>query len=528
MGAKVLKALLPLATLVPYEDGEAEKVLVFVGCASACPDVRGIKGEKLRYIGSDEDADLFLYEMERVFRNPGLLQLKIRDFYGKKGGFSMQWVHEYQRKLCSAEEAVKSIGSGDRVVLGHAAGEPRILVDAMVRNAEGLENVEIVHMVALGEGAYCLPRYAGVFRHNALFAGANTRTAIHEGRAVFTPCHFSRIPDLFSRGILPVDVALIKVSAPDAHGFCSFGVSVDYTKAAAENAKIVIAEVSSRMPRTLGDAFIHISEMDFCVKSDEGPILLKPPVLTEEDERIGRHIAGLIEDGDCLQLGIGAVPDAILGFLKDKKDLGIHSEMISDGVVDLVKSGVINGARKNCHRGRMVVTFLMGTEKLYDFIHNNPSIEMHPVDYTNHPEIIARNDNMVSVNSALQADLTGQVVSDTLGYRQYSGTGGQLDFIRGAAGSKNGRSILAFHATAAKGKVSRIVAHMDEGASVTTPRADTHYIVTEYGVADLRGKSIPERAKALIAIAHPDFREGLRRSFYEIYRMDPWKGGTIS
>ncbi|WP_222427519.1 acetyl-CoA hydrolase/transferase family protein [Desulfobotulus alkaliphilus] len=432
-------------------------------------------------------------------------------------------MNEYQKKLCTAEEAVRHIGSGNRVVLGHAAGEPCLLVDAMVRNAGAFENVEVVHMVALGKGAYCLPQYEGVFRHNSLFAGGNTRPAIHEGRAVFTPCHFSRIPDLFSKEILPVDVALIKVSVPDEHGFCSFGVSVDYTKAAAENAKTVIAEVSSRMPRTLGDSFIHISDIDFCVESDEGPILLKPPVLTDKDEKIGKYIAGLIQDGDCLQLGIGAVPDAILGFLKDKKNLGIHSEMISDGVVDLVNCGVINGAMKNCHRGRMVVTFLMGTEKLYDFISNNPSIEMHPVNYTNDPAVIAKNDNMVSVNSALQADLTGQVVADTLGYRQYSGTGGQLDFIRGAASSKNGRSILAFHSTASKGKISRIVAHIDEGASVTTPRADTHFIVTEYGVADLRGKSVPERARALISIAHPNFREDLRRSFVEIYRIDPWK-----
>lgn len=430
----------------------------------------------------------------------------------------MNWRELYKSKKVTAEEAVRHINSGSRVVLGHAAGEPPELVNAMVKNSAAYKDVEIVHMVALGKGEYCNPEYEGIFRHNALFAGGPTRKAINEGRADFTPCHFSKIPSLFIEKVLPVDVALIFVSPPDDHGYCSYGVSVDYTKAAADSAKIVIAEVSPKMPRTYGSSFIHISQIDYIVETESGPAILNPPVLTENDEKIGSYISTLINDGDCLQLGIGAVPDAILCFLKTKKDLAIHSEMISDGVVDLVNSGVINCAKKNFHPGKILVTFLMGTEKLYKFADNNPMIEMYPVDYINNPAIIARNDNIVSVNSALQVDFTGQVVSDTIGYKQYSGTGGQLDFVRGAAWSKNGKSILAFHSTAAKGTLSKIVSHVDQGANATTPRSDTHYIVTEYGIADLRGRTVAQRAAALIKIAHPDFREQLEREYFEIYK----------
>jgi 4-hydroxybutyrate CoA-transferase len=430
----------------------------------------------------------------------------------------MSWKEIYKSKVITADEAVKKIKSGDRVVFGHAAGEPKVLVEALVRNASSYKNVEIVHMVAMGKGEYCNPDLVDNFTHNALFAGGSTRKAIHEGRALFTPCHFSKIPSLFTEKILPVDAVLIMVSAPDEHGYCSYGVSVDYTKPATESAKIIIAEVTPNMPRTFGESMIHVSEIDYIVESDSKPAVLTPPVLSETDEKIGSHIAQLIKDGDCLQLGIGAVPDAILNFLTEKKNLGIHSEMISDGVVNLVEKGVINCSKKNFHPGKIIVTFLMGTERLYNFANNNPSIEMYPVSYVNNPAIIARNDNMVSVNSALQIDFTGQVVSDTIGYKQYSGTGGQLDFVRGAAWSNGGRSILAFSSTAAGGKLSRIVPHIDEGASVTTPRTDTHYIVTEYGIADLKGKSVVERGRALIKIAHPDFREELAKNFFEIYR----------
>lgn len=429
----------------------------------------------------------------------------------------MDWQNIYNKKRTTAEEAVKHIMSGDRVVAGHACGSPDMLLKALVANKQAYQNVEIIHMMDMGYADYCLPENDDHFIHNSLFAGPASRVMINQGRGKFTPCHFSRIPHLFQKKILPIDVALCVLSLPDANGYCSFGVSVDYTKPAAEASQIIIAEVTPHMPRTLGSSFIHVSEIDHIVEGNSSPISISPPEISPDDEAIGKHCAELIKDGDCLQLGIGAVPNAILSFLKDKKDLGIHTEMFSDGLVELVKAGVINGKRKTIHPGRMVATFIMGSKKLYNFVHNNPSVEMFPVDYTNNPFIIAQNDNFVSVNSALQVDFVGQVVSDTIGYKQYSGTGGQVDFIRGAAWSKGGRAILAFHSTAANGKISRIVPHINEGASVTTSRADVHCIVTEFGIADLRGKSIAERAEALIKIAHPDFRDELQHDFEKHY-----------
>ena len=430
----------------------------------------------------------------------------------------MDWKETYKNRLTTAQEAVRKIKSGDRVVVGHATGSPEVLLKAMLDNKDAYENVEIVHMVAMGPSEYCLPENSSHFIHNSLFAGATTRKAIHDGRAIFTPSHFSQIPRLFTEKILPVDVTLCMLSTPDEHGYCSFGISVDYTKPAAESSKIVIAEVTPHMPRTLGDAFIHVSGIDYIVECDSRPIELKPPEIGPIDEAIGGYCAELIRDGDCLQLGIGAVPDSILNFLTDKKDLGIHTEMFSDGVVDLVNRGVITCARKNFHPNKMVATFFMGTQKLYRFIHNNPKVEMFTVDYTNNPAIIAKNDNVVSINSSLQVDLTGQAASESIGYKQFSGTGGQADFVRGAAWSRGGRSIIAFHSTAAKGKLSRIVPCLDEGATVTTTRTDIHYIVTEYGIADMRGKSVHQRAEALINIAHPDFRSDLKKEFLAVYK----------
>jgi len=430
----------------------------------------------------------------------------------------MDWEKEYKQKLTTAQEAVRQIKSGDRVVVGHATGSPEVLLKAMMANKDAYENVEIVHMVAMGPSEYCLPENSAHFIHNSLFAGGTTRKALHEGRAIFTASHFSQIPRLFTEKILPVDVTLCMLSTPDEHGYCSFGISVDYTKPAAESSKIVIAEVTPHMPRTLGDAFIHVSDIDYIVECDSRPIELQPPTIGPIDEAIGGYCAELIQDGDCLQLGIGAVPDSMLGFLTDKRDLGIHTEMFSDGVVDLVNAGIITCARKNFHPHKMVATFFMGTEKLYRFVHNNPKVEMFSVDYTNNPAIVARNDNVVSINSSLQVDLTGQAASESIGSKQFSGTGGQADFVRGAAWSKGGRSIIAFHSTAAKGKLSRIVSHLDEGAIVTTTRTDIHYIVTEYGIADMRGKSVHQRADALINIAHPDFRSDLRKEFLAVYK----------
>jgi 4-hydroxybutyrate CoA-transferase len=419
--------------------------------------------------------------------------------------------------LVSASEAINHIKSGNRVVVGHATGSPELLLKKLIENKSAYKDVEIVHMVSMGAAEYCLPEFKGHFIHNSLFAGGTTRKAIQEGRASFTVSHFSQIPRLFKEKILPVDVTLCMLSPPDEHGFCSFGVSVDYTKPAAESSKIVIAEVTPFMPRTLGDAFIHVSQIDYFVESDAKPLIMQPPNITEVDQKVGSYCSELIKDGDCLQLGIGAMPDAILNSLKDKNNLGIHTEMFSDGVVDLVEAEVITCAKKNFHTGKMVATFFMGTEKLYKFVHNNPMVQMFPVNYTNNPTIIAKNDNMVSVNSTLQVDLTGQAASESIGYRQFSATGGQVDFIRGAAWSKGGRSILAFPSTASDGKISRIVTHLDEGTVVTTTRTDIHYAVTEFGIADLRGKSISERAKALINIAHPDFRNELKNNFHRIY-----------
>ncbi|NRY63016.1 4-hydroxybutyrate CoA-transferase [Clostridium beijerinckii] len=425
----------------------------------------------------------------------------------------INWKDLYKSKVVTADEAVKKIKSGDRVVTGHACGEPKEIIDAMVRNRDLYENVEIVHMVSMGKSEYCKPEMVNNFHHNSIFAGATTREAIIEGRADFTPCFFSEVPKMFKEGTLPVDVALVRLSVPDEHGYCSFGVSNDYTKPAAEAAKIVIAELNNKMPRTLGDSFIHVSDIDYIVETSNDIIELKPSKIGEVEKAIGENCAKLIEDGSTLQLGIGAIPDAVLLFLKEKKDLGIHSEMISDGVVELIEAGVITNKAKTLHPGKSVVTFLMGTKRLYDYVNENPSVEMYPVDYVNNPCVIAENYKMVSINSCIQIDLMGQVASETIGFKQFSGVGGQVDFVRGAAMAKGGKSIIAMPSTASKGKVSRIVPILDEGAAVTTSRNDIHYVVTEFGIAKLKGKTLKERARALINIAHPDFRESLFDEF---------------
>ncbi len=423
----------------------------------------------------------------------------------------MDWKEAYRLKLATADEAVKHIKSGDRVVITHATGEPAILCDAMVKNAKAYEDVEIVHMVSMGKAEYCSPEMSAHFRHNSLFLGSYTRQAIADGRGDYTPVYFSEIPELLKTKLHP-NVVLLQLSPPDEHGFCSYGVSVDYTKPAAECADVLIAQINPQMPRTMG-SYIHINDIDYIVEADTPVIELAPPNIGEVERAIGENIAALVKDGDCLQLGIGAIPDSVLLFLKDKHDLGIHSEMFSDGVVELVEEGVVTNKRKSIHKGKCVATFLMGTRRLYDYVNNNPAVEMLPVDYVNDPRVICQNDNVVSINSCVQVDLMGQVVSTCVGLKQISGVGGQVDFARGANMSRGGRTIMAMPSTARGGTISKIVPLVDEGAAVTTSRYDVNYVVTEHGIAQLKGKTLKERAKELISIAHPDFRSALAEEY---------------
>jgi acyl-CoA hydrolase len=386
------------------------------------------------------------------------------------------------------------------------------LLEALTARATELNEVEIVHMHANGPAPHVAPDMVGHLRHRALFIGANTRQAVNEGRADFVPVFLSDIPQLFSSGVLRLDVALIQVSPPDAHGYCSLGTSVDCAMAAVEAAATVIAQVNPRVPRTLGDSFVHVRQIDLLVEIDEPLCIEEPPTISETERQIGAHVASLVEDGATLQLGIGGIPNAALAAMADKRDLGVHTEMFSDGLVDLVEAGVVTGAAKEIHPGKIVTTFIMGSQRLYDWVDDNPMVEMHPVDYTNDTAIIRRNTRMTAINSAIEVDLTGQVCADSIGTRLFSGVGGQMDFMRGAALSPGGKAIIALPSTARSGSVSRIVPTLAEGAGVTTTRAHVQYIVTEYGVAYLHGKSIRERAQALIDIAHPGFRDELTTS----------------
>ena len=419
------------------------------------------------------------------------------------------WQNKYQDKIVSPEVAIeKGVRSNSRVVIAHACAEPQTLVEALVAGAPHLKDVEIVHMVAMGKAKYTAPELAESFHHNALFVGGSTRKAVSEGRASYTPCFFSEIPSLFREKILPVQTALIQISYPDEEGYCSYGVSVDYGQVAAESAQVVIGQMNTFCPRT-GGAKIHLDQIDYLVLKDEPLIELQPPAIGEIEKKIGENVASLIEDGSTLQLGIGAIPDAVLLFLKEKKDLGIHSEMFSDGVVELAEAGVITNKKKTLHPGKFIATFLMGTRRLYDFVDNNPDVEMHPVDYTNDPFVVAQNEKLMSINSAIQVDFMGQVNAEVIGGKQFSGIGGQVDFVRGARRSKGGKSIIALPSTASGGKVSRIVCELDSGSAVSTSRNDVDYIVTEYGIAYLRGKTLRQRAEELIRISHPDFQAQL-------------------
>ena len=415
----------------------------------------------------------------------------------------------YREKLTTAAEAVSIITSGMRVCIGSSAGVPRVLEQALIARAPDLRDVEIVHCLALGGAEYLAPAYADSFRHRALFIGDNARAAVREGRADFVPVFLSEIPGLFRNGTLPIDIALIQVSRPDAHGYCSFGVEVGITKPAAHAAAIVIAEVNAQMPRVFGDSFIHLRDIDRLVETDYALPLMERGPLGEAQTRMGKYIAELIPDGATLQLGIGSIPDAVLHHLVDHRDLGIHSELFSDGVIELVERGVITGEQKTLHRGKLVSGMALGSRCLYDFVHDNALIELHPTDYVNDPYVIAKHDNMIAINSAIEVDLTGQVCADSIGPEFYSGIGGQVDFIRGAARSRGGKPIIALPSTARQDTLSRIVTQLKPGAGVVTSRGDVHYVVTEYGVASLHGRSIRERAQALIRIAHPKFRDEL-------------------
>ena len=426
------------------------------------------------------------------------------------------WKDHFQKNTINLEQAAGLVKSGDTIVFSHACGEPKRLPGALVEQADRLKGVKIVHMVTMGPALYCQPGMENSFRHITFFAGGPTRTAIREGRADYLPCFFSQIPSMFNN-ILPVDVAMVTVSPPDINGYCSLGVSVDYTRKAVQAARIVIAEVNPNMPRTHGESFVKVDEIDHFVFVDEPLYELIPPQISDVELAIGRHVAELIDDGACLQLGIGGIPDAVLRNLGGFKDLGIHSEMISNGVKDLVENGVVTCRKKTIHRGKIVVTFMMGTQAFYQWTDDNPMIEMRTVDYVNDPSVIARNDNLISINSAIEVDLLGQVCADTMGFHQFSGVGGQVDFVRGARLSVGGKAIIALPSTARNGEISRITACLKPGSAVTTSRNDVDYIVTDYGIAGLRGRTTRERAQALIKIAHPAFREEICRSARDQY-----------
>ena len=423
----------------------------------------------------------------------------------------------YSKKLTTSDDAVKKIKSGDNIVIQPGCAVPLELVRAMVRRKDELENVTIYHILIVGALPYVDPGMEKHFKHKAFFTGANVRKAVHEGRAEFIPIFLSEVPLLFKRNIIPVDIALLNVSPPDEHGFCSYGVDVGTIKTAAEKAKIVIAQINSEMPRSLGDSFIHINKIHHIVEHTEAISELPQvdPNTSEEMmkiyDAIGKNTAELIESGSTLQMGIGAIPDSVMKYLHDRKNLGIHTEMFSDGIVSLVEEGIINGEEKTIHPGKIIVGFVLGTKRVFKFIDNNPVIEFHPQEYVNDPFIIAQNKKMVAINSAIEIDITGQVCADSIGTRIFSGIGGQVDFIRGAAHSEGGKPIIALPSITKDGEVSRIVPQLNPGAGVVTSRGDVHYVVTEYGVAQLFGKTLKERARELIRIAHPKFRDELTK-----------------
>ncbi|MBI5016643.1 MAG: GNAT family N-acetyltransferase [Deltaproteobacteria bacterium] len=423
--------------------------------------------------------------------------------------FDPEWKTRHASKICSREVALARIRRGGRIYVGSACAEPQFLVEGLAQRGSAAGDSEILHILTLGIAPYADEKFSRQFRHNAFFIGDNTRQAVAEGRADYTPVYLSDLPSLFTSRKIRLDAALIQVTPPDRHGYVSLGVSVDVTKAAVDCAPLVIAEVNPHMPRTLGDSFVHVDRLDALVDHPCRVIEYTSTVPDEVALRIGRNIAKLVDDGSTLQIGIGAIPNASVQALRDKKDLGVHTEMFSDWLLELVRSGAVTNRRKTLHRGKVIASFCMGSRELYDFVDNNPMVELHPSEYTNDPHVIGQNDKMVAINTALEIDLTGQVCSDSIGHQFYSGIGGQVDFVRGAARSKGGKAVIALSSTARGGAVSTIVPQLSPGAGVVTTRGTVEWVATEWGAVDLRGKSIRDRAMGLINIAHPKFRKEL-------------------
>jgi acyl-CoA hydrolase len=422
---------------------------------------------------------------------------------------AFDWKEKYADRIGTAAQAIKTVRPGNSVFIGTGCGQPQHLVNALVAHSGHITDAHIIHLLTMGAAPYAAESLREKFKMNSFFIADNVRDALARGIGDYTPIFLSEIPHEFEAGNIPIDVALVSVTPPDVNGLCSLGVSVDIVKAAAANAKYVVAQVNERMPRVLGDSFLHVNSIDMMVPCDEEVIAVPVPEMDDALRRIGQNIARLVEDGSTIECGIGRIPQALAESLRDKKDLGVHTEMFGDWIIDLIECGAITCARKTINRNKVVASFCMGSRRLYDYVDNNPFFEFHPTEYVNDPYVIAQHEKMVGINVGLEIDLTGQVCSDSLGYRFYSGIGGQVDFIRGAARSRGGKAIIAMPSTAKEGAVSRIVPHLTEGAGVVTTRGDVHYVVTEYGIAYLHGKSIRERVLSLIHIAHPKFRAEL-------------------
>jgi 4-hydroxybutyrate CoA-transferase len=421
----------------------------------------------------------------------------------------MYWIDKYKDKIITLEEAVSYVKSNCIIFLSGNAATPRGIIENLAALKDELENVQVNHLLMMGDDPLSAPGMEKHFRHNSLFVGPADRAAVNEGRSDYVPVFLFEVPSLFTKQIIPLDVAYIHVSPPDDHGFMSYGVECVASKAAAESAKFIVAQVNENMPRTLGDSFIHISRVNKIIENNEEIPVLNKKGFSEVEKKIGEYIADLVDDGATMQMGIGGIPDAVLAALEGKKDLGIHTEMVSDGVVEGIEKGFITNRRKTLHPGKVIATFILGSKRLYEFVNNNPYFEIHPCNYTNNPFIVAQNERMVAINSAIEVDITGQVCSDSIGTRIYSGFGGQVDFIRGAAYAKGGKPIIALPSTAKNDTISKITPQLKPGAGVVTTRADVHYVVTEHGVAYLHGKNLRQRVRELANVAHPQFRDEL-------------------